>query len=240
MTRPGDRSRVYGIMPRMPVLVPPPESRLGGWTWRAALVVLVALSAVAAHYTAYLARFGPGARFLQAMEDTGHDGYWAPMMVLVLASAGGLVLAAAVRLRQLGARARDVASTGESEGVGAYLLIVAGLWARLGLLTALVFAVQEDLERIVVGEPLLGLEALAAHGWLPLAALVAASLVVATVAGLFLWRRLVLLARLANAPTGGFVRPAQGPRQARDHELSAAVVVGGGGIRAPPRLALPA
>ena len=226
----------------MPAMVRSPSSlgaaRQGRLADKVALAILVAVCAVAAHQATYLLGVG-GGRSGDAASTGGHDAYWAPLVVLVLLAAMVLSFVALRQLPRLAAHARhlDRGSHPDRER-RTFMWNAATLWMRLGLATAVVYVIQENFERDLVGESLTGLDALAAHGLLPVLVILVTSLVVAVVAALVRWRCEVLLARLARAdmqhPHRAF-RSAPRPVSARlpRHSVPAA-----GGSRAPPVVAL--
>ena len=211
-------------------------SRPGRWSARAILVVLVALSAIAAHQIPY----ATGPAVSGTAVDAGHDRFWMPLVVLVLAATVGLALATTIQLRRLAGRSTWLTASAGDETLAAYLAIAFRLWLHLAVLTMVFYAAQENIERILAGETLLGLDVLAIHGWLPVSAVAIASLLVAVVAGLFVWRRKALLARLAMARSRRVRRPATARRPRRSSALPSQVVITGGGIRAPPGVPLSA
>jgi hypothetical protein len=103
------------------------------------------------------------------------------------------------QLRRLSARAAHLDAGSHHDGeLRAFVWSTAVLWLRLGLATTVAYAVQENTERVVVGLAPSGLDALAAHGLLPIIVILVTSLAIATVAALVRWRCETLLARLAR------------------------------------------
>jgi hypothetical protein len=205
---------------------------------RMALVILVAVCSVAAHQATYLLGFG-GDGFSEAKGVGGHDGYWAPLVVLVLLAAAILSLVTLRQLRRLAVHAghRDGASHPDRE-LRAFMGDIATNWLRLGLATAIVYAIQENVERVLVGLAPTDLDALVGHGPLPAIVVLLSSLAVAAVAALVHWRCEVLLARLASRtpqPRRPTPMSARVPRSARAPRAAAPAARGS---RAPPVVAL--
>jgi hypothetical protein len=201
---------------------------------RVALVILVALSALAAHQISYLGASGEVAEFGRVMRTTGHDRFWLPLVAMVLAGAGILGVVAIAQLRRLAARSAHLPAAAEEESTVAFAVIALRQWCRIGLSTTVVYGAQEDIERLVAGDQPLGLTALVGHGLLPLVSIAVASLAVALVASLVVWRRRALLARLAIADrSAAWTARPEWPTHDRSSRRSP-VVGGGGGSRAPP------
>ncbi len=203
-----------------------------------ALVILVAVCAVAAHQATYLLGFS-GEGFSEPTGAGGHDGYWAPLVVLVLLAATILSLVTWRQLRRLSAHAGHLdGSSHPGCELRAFLGNTATLWLRLGLATTIVYAIQENVERVLVGLAPTGLDALVGHGLLPAIVVILSSLAVAAVAALVRWRCEALLARLANhtpQPRRGTPMSARVPRSARTPRAAAPAARGS---RAPPVVAL--
>ena len=205
---------------------------------RVALAVLIAVSAVAAHQVTYLLGFG-GDGFGRAIGAGGHDGYWAPFVALVLLAATILALVTVRQLRRLSAHAAHLGSGSHPSGeLRGFLWAAAVLWFRLGVATTIVYAVQENVERVLVGLGPSGLDALAAHGLLPIIVVLVASLVVATVAALVRWRCEVLRARLARDGAQPRRRKPASARPPRSMRVPLASTPAARGSRAPPAVAL--
>lgn len=203
-------------------------------TGRIALVVLIALCAVAAHQATYLLGVG-GPR--DELAAAAHDAYWPPLVAVVLIAALALAVVSLRQLRRLSAHAGHL--TGEShtdQELSGYAWAVGGLWLRLALATAAVYALQENLERIGVGLAPSGLDALAAHGLVPIVVITLATLVVAAVVALVRWRCQALLARLAStsSPRSTDVRRTRPRLLIRLPERGS---LGARGSRAPPVMA---
>jgi hypothetical protein len=210
-------------------------------TWRRLLgfLAMTLASLVVAHNLVFLLAYGAG--FEEALAHSGHDGAWGTAVAVVLSSALSLLGLGTWRLYRLGVIAR---SHGASEGnlqpapsgFGGRLV---RSWISLTSATALLFVIQENLERQHMGEPLPGLAVLGSGEYANAAFVIAAvALAVAFVVALFRWRRDVLIARIAavGAQWHGPVE-AMGRRQPiwveRRH---ASIVVHQVSGRAPPQL----
>jgi hypothetical protein len=199
--------------------------------------VLALVAVVLAHHAIYLASGESRAGSTMAAPDG--DSYWQSVELVVAFAAAGLVATASRQLLRLRRQARRLRLGGiivpESDVLHLVRLFLP-TWLRLTALTALLFLVQENVERWVVGAPIPGLNALAPpdfeFAWLMI---LAASAAVALVASLVRWRTLVLGARLRAASSG---RPrATSIRAARrpfDRHPVARVLAAGIGMRAPP------
>ena len=205
--------------------------RLAG---RVALLILVAVCAVAAHQATYLLGFG-GEGFGQALGAGGHDGHWTPLVALVLLAGTLLGMVTSHQLRRLSARAAhlDVGSHPDGE-LRAFVWSTAVLWLRLGLATTVAYAVQENTERVVVGLAPSGLDALAAHGLLPIIVILVTSLAIATVAALVRWRCETLLARLARRIAPRRDRSSRSARPSTSTGMLRHIAPLARGSRAPP------
>ncbi len=196
---------------------------------------LVAL--VIAHNLVFLLAYGVG--FDQALARSGHDASWGMAAAIVLAAGTALFALAVWRLYRLGLVVRDIDPGGgryvsDPVGFGGRLV---GLWWRVGLATTLLFVIQENVEHLRIGDALPGLSVLgsARYGDAALVIL-GVTLAVALVGALFLWRRDLLVARIADALRRRRPRPQRAvrlPDLTRDRRPES--LVGHGlGVRAPP------
>ena len=154
---------------------------------------------VLAHNLAFLVTYGPAYRM--ALAQSGHDAAWTAAVVVVLSVALGLLAAASLQLRRL-ARIAPPPRRGSPVpgGAGSFARRLVRVWAALTPATAVLFTIQENLERLAVGEAAPGLSVLARDGSPTILLVIAAvSLVVALVAALFGWSRDLLIARIAAA-----------------------------------------
>ncbi|MFI5262385.1 MAG: hypothetical protein ACHQZR_07520, partial [Candidatus Limnocylindrales bacterium] len=149
------------------------------------------------HQAVYLAQYGDGAAFTQAMTAGGHDGYWGIFTTVALAGLLLLLTRSAWRLLEL-PRA-GAAGTGESPSatpVRSYRRELLMLWPPLFGTVAVAYGIQENIEHLVAQghlpgfAPLVGAEAPLA---LPILGLV--TLAFALVGALVRWRIAVLEAR---------------------------------------------
>ncbi len=167
---------------------------------RLALMVLAALACVLAHEATYLVAFGGGAPFATAMRTSGHDGYWLWLVGAVGLATLALAAATVRQLLRLHREAGALPADDRGLGLRSYLTLTLAAWARLALLAGMLYTLQENAEALAAGLPIQGLDVVLRHGCLPLALILIATLVVALVAALVHWRRLVLLGRLAAGP----------------------------------------
>ena len=203
----------------------------------AVVAALSPLSLVMAHNLVYLLSAGDQVSIV--LRATGHDATWVSAVRLVIASSAVLGIAAATRVTVLWRRARLLErETGPLihpgwRGLGSHLIRA---WVGLVLVTTVWFVVQENLERIGVGQaaPLLG--PLLDGG--PTGALVvipAMSLLTALVGALFRWGVTALLARISAARRfGQRRRPVSVRRPAGRIPHPSALLARHLGLRAPP------
>jgi hypothetical protein len=207
---------------------------------RLAMVPILALSVVLTHEATYRLSFpGPGA-FDRAMTAGGHDAWWLPLAVTLLVAIAAIAYVTGRELRRLRALVPQTPGTPQADGSdggpgpGAFLRLVGASWLRLGLLTALAFVVQENVEILLSGQPPVGLDVLGANGLLPLLVIPAISLVLAAVTALVRWQHRALLARLTTRVAHPHPR-ARASRRPSGVERRADRIPGGGtGSRAPP------
>jgi hypothetical protein len=215
-------------------MIPAMRRSFRGWLAQAVLV-LVAL--VLSHQAMYVvsgestAGSGTGA--------PNADGYWRSIDFVVAVAAAGLIATASRQLLRLRRQARRVRLGGdivpESE-LRCLLRLFLAAWLRVTALTTVLFVLQENIERGIIGAPLPGLNALVPPDCrLALLLIVAAAAAVALVASLVRWRTLVLGARLRAAssdrPRASSVRPI---RQPVDRRPVVRLLAAGLGMRAPP------
>ena len=166
-----------------------------------AVAVLAPASVVLVHDLSFLAEFGPS--FRAALRATGHDDRWASTVAIVLAVSTLLVSLALARLTFLWLKARSlerIAGNRSHVDAGAYLRLIARTWPSLAVVTAVIFLVQENIERLTVGEPLPGLEPLVSGpSARPIEILALVSLALAALGALLLWGHTTLVARIEAA-----------------------------------------
>lgn len=203
----------------------------------ATVAALSPVSLVLAHNLSFLAAYGSNSD--DVLRATGHAEAWTSAVRAVIAVSAALGLAAFVRLlalwrtasrveRELGVQPRtDWRALGRT---------VLGLWVWLAVLTAAWFLVQENLERLAMGQPLPGLDPLLEGGLVgPLLIVPAISLIVALVGGLFRWGIAALRARIAAAIAAHRrARPATVRRPSGADARPSSLLARNRGLRAPP------
>ena len=167
----------------------------------AMVAALSPVSLVLSHNLSFLAEYGDGAG--AALLATGHDARWTSAVEVVIALSALLAMVGLVRLLALLGqvrhleRAGDVRARPEWRRLARTVLVT---WAGVAAVTAVWFLVQENLERLSMGDGVAGLGPLLDHGLGgPVIILPAVSLLVALVGGLFRWGIASLRARLAAA-----------------------------------------
>lgn len=218
-------------------MIPAMRRSFRGWLAQAVLA-LVAL--VLSHHAMYVvsgeSTAGPGTGAPNA------DGYWRSIELVVAVAAAGLIATASrqlLRLRRQTRQTRRVRLGGdivpESE-LRCLLRLFLAAWLLVTALTTVLFVLQENIERGIIGAPLPGLNVLVPPDCqLAFLLIVAAAAAVALVASLVRWRTLVLGARLQAAsldrPRTSSVRPM---RQPLDRRPVVRLLAAGLGMRAPP------
>jgi hypothetical protein len=197
------------------------------------------VSLVVAHNLVFLVAHG--ASYGDALVQTGHGSAWETAVGVVVAAGFGLLIVAAWRLHRLGLLARDLgARTGRLEpATGRRVTALVWLWLRLTASTAVLFAIQENLEHQAAGAALPGLAVLGSTGYPDALVVIAAvALVVAFVGALIRWRRDLLVARIAAALRRVRGRPIRSPRPTSGDLAHRWAIIGRGlAVRAPPGLA---
>jgi hypothetical protein len=125
---------------------------------RPAFWALAGVALLASHDLTFLVQLGPGEALASALRQAGH-GYWGPAS-LALAVIGLLALAIALlRLRGLRRRAAALGAptTAGPRPFGARWL---SAWVRLATVVAIGFAIQENVEHVIVHGHAPGLGAL--------------------------------------------------------------------------------
>jgi hypothetical protein len=201
------------------------------------VAALTPISLVLAHNLVFLLAYGEEAGAV--LRATGHDQAWVNAVQLVLACSAALGGAALARILVLWRTARRLeretgrlAHTGW-RGFGGLLLRA---WAGVALVTTVWFLVQENVERLSIGEPAPLFGPLLEGG--PVAAVVvvaAVSLAAALVGSLFRWGVASLLARIAAArQPRRRLRPVPGHRPTGRIVHPSALLARHLGLRAPP------
>ena len=121
--------------------------------------VLVVFALFVAHDAIYVAQYGVGTDLARAMTVGGHDGYWAPVS-LVIAGAGALAFLITIGLLGRLERRASQSADGAISAGPSYFRELASAWIRLFPLVALLLGLQENLERFVADGHLAGLWAL--------------------------------------------------------------------------------
>ncbi len=172
---------------------------------RVRLAVLVLFSLLVAHDGIYLAQFGWGSGFQQAMSEGGSHAYWLPTSIAIaLAGVATFLatLAVLVRLQQSASRLVQ----GHAEGPG-YASELVRTWKRLYPLVTLLYGVQENVEHLASHGHLAGLDPLFGPGSdLALPVLAFTTFVLAAIGALLRWRISVLEGRMARARRAVFPR----------------------------------
>ncbi len=168
---------------------------------RAATLILAVLACLLAHQVSYHIRYGSGPGYASAMSLRGHDAYWSVLTIGVAITIGvliGMVVRDLLRLRR---EADGAPVVDEAGGLCTFASLVGRTWLRLAGLTVVLYTAQENAEAVLSGQPAPALGALLGDGAIAALAVVAISFVVALVAALARWRRLVLLGRIRAAAT---------------------------------------
>ena len=208
-----------------------------------AWVGLATVTLVLAHEVVFLA--GYGTRFGIALADSGHDARWARAVVAVLTLGAVLAVAAGWRLYQLRTLARTLSEgrPGKPLVTGALTMpalrrLVLRRWATLLVSTTVLFVIQENRERLVVGQAPPGLGVLGSPEYPnSLLVILVVTLVVAVIAGLYRWHRDALVARIAAARSRWPRRnDAAPPREPAHFRRPASILGRRQALRAPPAL----
>jgi hypothetical protein len=113
-------------------------ARLARIAPRLRLIVLVAFALLVAHDAIFVAEFGIGDRFAEAMAQGGHDGYWLPYTLLIGVAAIGVFVASIAVLSGTRRQAIELADTpGPS-----YLAELVATWRWLLPIVVFAFALQ--------------------------------------------------------------------------------------------------
>lgn len=199
-------------------------------------LVLAALAL--SHELIYLLAHGVGEGYARAMQEGGHDRYWASFVLIVLVVTGVLSVIAAAQWRRLRRLAADVhAGTVRlrAGGLDRFLQLLGPLWLWVSAGSIGAYLLQENVETASIGSPLPGLNVLGGEHAIALPVLLAVSLVVAAVGALVGWRREVLLARIRAAALRRLRAPAAMLRPALIVDRPSGRQEGRrNGVRAPP------
>ena len=168
------------------------------WAGRVRLSVLTVVALLTAHTAIFAAQYGTGKRFAQTMSSSGHDVWWAPASVAVLAIGFVLLVQTVGGIAHLELRARR--TTNAESVVGAerppIWSTIGSIWRALLPLVTVLFLVQENIEHLLSHGHLLGLEALGGPEYpLALPILAVVTLALSVLGALVRWRVSVLRAR---------------------------------------------
>jgi len=204
-----------------------------------ALVVaaLSPLSLVLAHNLVFLLAYGDETTL--ALRTTGHDATWFNAVGLVIACSAVLGVAGFARIATLWRAARRLErETGRLAHTGwrGFGRLLVRTWIGLALVTALWFLVQENAERLAIGQAAPLLDPLFEHGVTgPLLVMPAISLLAALVGTMFRWGVSALLARITAARLARRrPRPSVVPRPTGRISHPSALLARHLGLRAPP------
>ena len=166
------------------------------------LATLSLAALILGHHLVFLTAYGP--EYWTMLERTGHGPVWAVTVLTVAILSAGLVFLAVRRIASLRRLARAV-EDGETTVRDGSLRHLAGhvlrLWCVVVVASLALFVLNENLERAAIGLPIPGLAILAGGigHTSPIFAFLVVAAAVSLVAGLYRWRRDILLARvLAN------------------------------------------
>jgi len=205
------------------------------------LATLSLAALILGHHLVFLTAYGP--QYWTMLERTGHGPVWAITVATVAILSAGLIFVAIRRMASLRRLARAVEDRRMTVRDGS-LRDLAGhvlrLWAVVVVISLALFVLNENLERAAIGLPAPGF-ALLAGGMgraSPIFVFMAVAAAVALVAGLYRWRRDILLARVRaerqvwdRSPGGRPARPSALPRR-RPRSVVGSRLAG----RAPPPL----
>ena len=178
----------------MVIRTDPRRARRAG---RLRLGVLALVALLSAHTAIYVAQFGIGDRFAQAMASGGHDGWWVPASVAILGIGFVLLVQTLGGVAHLEVRARASGRSG-SAGRGRFTSEIRAIWRRLLPLVAILFLVQENVEAVATHGQLVGLDPLTAGSAVALPTLALVSFALSVLGALLRWRVAVLRARIAS------------------------------------------
>lgn len=180
---------------------------------RVAFWALAGVTLLLTHDAVWLVQLGPGGELASALRRGAHD-YWGAASA-ALAGIGVLIgIAASVRLRRLRHMARTKSGS-RAVAIAPYASRLAAAWLRLALTVAIGFAIQENLEHLIVHGHAPGLGALAGPEYpLALPVIAAITFLAGLLVAAFRVAEEILLARIGSS---GRPRP---PRRVRHPELA--------------------
>ena len=164
------------------------------------LATLSLAALILGHHLVFLTAYG--SQYWTLLERTGHGPVWAITVFTVAILSAGLVFLALRRLASLRRLARAVEDGGTTVRDGSLSHLgglVLRLWCVIVVVSLALFVLNENLERAAIGLPAPGIAILAGGigHTSPIFVFMAVAAAVALVAGLYRWRRDVLLARVS-------------------------------------------
>lgn len=202
---------------------------------RLAFWALAALALFVAHDAIYFVQIGPGEALATALRTAGH-GYWGWATIGIVVVAFVAAVSVWLRIRHLRQHASALSATRASAGPFTRRLIVA--WLRLGVVVAIGYAIQENVEHVIAhghapgAGALLGPEAPLA---LPVIGLISA--VAAAFAALVARAQEALVVAIETALRRPMRTPLTGLRPAsRLAAVTGSILAHPGAGRAPPTL----
>jgi hypothetical protein len=173
------------------------DPRRARWAGRLRLGILALVALLSAHTAIYVAQFGIGDRFAQAMASGGHNGWWMPASVAILGLGFPLLVQTLGGVAHLEVRARG-SGRGGSTGRGRFTFEIRSIWGRLLPIVTILFIAQENLEAIAAHGHLVGLDPLTAGSAVALPTLALISFALSLLGALLRWRVAVLRGRIAS------------------------------------------
>ena len=163
------------------------------------LATLSLAALILGHHLVFLTAYG--SQYWTLLERTGHGPVWAITVFTVAILSAGLVFLALRRLaslRRLAHAVEDGGTTVRDGSLGDLGGLVLRLWCVIVVVSLALFVLNENLERAAIGLPAPGIAILAGGigHTSPIFVFMAVAAAVALVAGLYRWRRDVLLARV--------------------------------------------
>lgn len=180
------------------------------------LATLSLAALILGHHLVFLTAYGP--QYWTMLERTGHGPVWAITVATVAILSAGLAFLALRRLASLGRLARAVEDGGTTVRDGSMrhlAALVLRVWCVILVASLALFVLNENMERAAIGLPAPGIAILAGGigHTSPIFVFMAVAAAVALVAGLYRWRRDVLLARVGvDRPTWDRSAHARPPR----------------------------
>jgi hypothetical protein len=125
---------------KTPTISPTVWNRLAFWA-------LAGLALFVAHDAVFLAQIGPGKALVAELRTAGH-GYWTSASLLLIALSVVAGLWTGRRMRLLRRRASSLGAAPSSDR--SFARRFASAWGRLAAIVAVAFAVQENVEHLIV------------------------------------------------------------------------------------------